>query len=176
MTDKLSRLLRYDWPLHFVLLLTNWLPDNVVFLRWRGAVASPFLRSCGRRLKLGRDVTFYNPSQIHLGQDVYVAKGTWFMAGEDIRVGDEVLIGPYCVLVSSSHTRFNGSFRFGAPERAPVTIGRGCWLAAHVVVTAGATIGQGTLVAAQGVVTGELPCNVLAGGQPATVLKHYSDS
>ncbi|MCO5259133.1 MAG: hypothetical protein M9916_03230 [Crocinitomicaceae bacterium] len=55
---NLIRLLRYDWPLHFVLLLTNWLPDNVVFLRLRGYLAHFFFLSCGKNLRLGRNLTF----------------------------------------------------------------------------------------------------------------------
>ncbi len=69
------RLLRYDLPLHFVLRLTNWLPDNVMFIRLRGRLARPFFKSCGTRLGLGRNITFYNPSKIEIGEDVYIGYG-----------------------------------------------------------------------------------------------------
>lgn len=172
---KLKRLVRYDWPAHFMLLLTNWLPDNPVFLRLRGFLVSPFLGSCGRNLRLGRNVTFYNPSRVHIGSDVYIAFGCWFMAGDDIRIEDEVLFGPYYVIVSSSHTRVNGSFRFGLPALAAIRIGKGTWLGAHVVVAAGAYIGSGTLVAAGAVVTGRLEDNVLAAGLPAKPVRALND-
>lgn len=171
----LKRLLRYDWPLHFAIVLTNWLPDNVIFLRLRGKLVRPFLKHCGPNLRLGRNVTFYNPSRIRLGRDVYVAQGTWFMAGEEIWVGDEVLFGPYCVVVSSNHTRVNGSFRFGHGQQVPISIGRGCWLGAHVTVAAGASVGDGVLVAANSVVTGALPVDCLAAGLPAKPLKWLVD-
>jgi hypothetical protein len=45
MLKKLYRLQRFDWPLHFVLLFTNWLPDNVFFMNLRGFFASFFLRN-----------------------------------------------------------------------------------------------------------------------------------
>lgn len=170
---KLKRLLLHDWPVHFLLLITNWLPDNVFVLRLRGALVSPFLGSCKGNLRLGRNITFYNPSQIYLGKDVYIAYGSWFMAGERITVGDEVLFGPYCVVVSSNHTKEDGSFRYGTPKQRPILIGDGCWLAAHVVVAAGTTIGHGTLVAANAAVTESLPAHVLAAGQPAKVVKVY---
>jgi maltose O-acetyltransferase len=172
----LKRLVRYDWPLHFVLLLTNWLPDNVIFLRLRGWLARPFLGRCGYNLRLGRNVTFYNPSAISLGRDVYVAQGTWFMAGETITVADEVLFGPYCVIVSSNHSRVNGSFRFGPAQREPISIGRGCWFGAHVTVAAGSTVGDGVLVAANSVVTGEIPADHLAAGLPARVIRPLDDA
>jgi len=168
---KPLRLFRYDWPLHFVLLLTNWLPDNTVFLRLRGLLVSPFLGACGRNLRLGRNITFYNPSRIHLGNDVYVAFGCWFMAGEDITVEDEALFGPYCVIVSSNHSYTSGSFRFGSPVPAPIHIGRGSWLGAHVVVTGGSRVGAGTLVGAGAVVTSDLEDNVIAVGVPARAIR-----
>lgn len=95
------------------------------------------------------------------------------MADADIHVGDEVLFGPYCVTVSSNHTRHNGSFRFGPTERAPIEIGAGSWLAAHVVVSAGSRIGKGTLVGAHALVLGDIPEHVMVGGQPARVLKDF---
>jgi acetyltransferase-like isoleucine patch superfamily enzyme len=169
--NKLHRLLRYDWPAHFVLLLTNWLPDNVPFLGLRGALLRPFLGSCGRNLRVGRNVTFYNPSELRLGRDVYIACGTWFMAGAAIEVGDEVLFGPYCVIVSSEHGREGRSFRFGKGRTAPIIIGNGCWLAAHVTVTAGVTIGSGCLVAAGAVASSSVPDDTMAGGVPARVIR-----
>lgn len=168
---NLHRLLRYDFPLHFFLLLTNWLPDNVLFLRLRGALVRPFLGKCGINLRLGRNVTFYNPSSITLGKDVYIAQGTWFMAGERITVGDEVLVGPYCVIVSANHTRKGRSYRYGATQLAPISISNGCWLAAHVTVTAGTTIGEGCLIAANSVIRGTIPGDVVAAGVPAKVIK-----
>ncbi len=97
------------------------------------------------------------------------------MAGESITLEDEVLLGPYCVIVSSSHSRTGGSFRFGTPSLVPIHIGEGCWLGAHVIVTAGARIGAGTLVGAGAVVTGDLGDNVLAVGLPAKAIRSFDD-
>jgi len=172
---KIVRLLRHDLPLHFVLILTNWLPDNTVFLRFRGWLARPFLASSGSGLRLGRNVTLFNPSEISFGEAVYVAQGCWFMAGAPIRVGNEVLFGPYCVVVSSSHTRRYRSFRFGPSDRKAIEIGDGSWLASHVVVTNGSVIGQGSAVGSHSVVKGKIPADSLAVGQPARVVKMLSD-
>jgi acetyltransferase-like isoleucine patch superfamily enzyme len=169
--SKTIRLMLHDLPLHFVLLLTNWLPDNTVFLRLRGALAAPWFGECGRNLRLGRNLTFYNPSRMHFGSDIYVAQGCWFMAAADIIIGSEVLFGPYCVVVTANHTRRNRSFRFGSPAAAPVHVASGTWLGGHVTVTAGSSIGAGTVVAANSVVVGEIPDDVLAAGAPATVQK-----
>jgi acetyltransferase-like isoleucine patch superfamily enzyme len=124
---------------------------------------------------MGRNISFYNPSRVHLGKDVYIAYGCWFMAGEHIWVGAGVLFGPYCVIVSANHTRQNRSFRFGAGRVAPIEIGNGTWIASHVTLTAGSTVGDGALVAAGSVVTGEVPSDSVVGGVPARVLKVLTD-
>ena len=108
--NKYIRLLRYDFPMHIVLLITNWLPDNVIFIRLRGKLASPFFKKCGRNLGLARNITFYNPSTISLGSDVYFGHGCW-VAGP-FNVEDEVLFGPYCVIAPGNHQRINNSYRF----------------------------------------------------------------
>jgi acetyltransferase-like isoleucine patch superfamily enzyme len=176
MFQNLYRNLRYDWPVHFILFFTNWLPDNVVVLRMRGALIKHFLGSCGANLRLGRNIVFYNPSSIHIGKDVYIAYGCWFMAGERITIGNEVLFGPYCVAASSNHTKLNNSFRYGKPLKSPITIGYGSWIAAHVTLTAGCSIGRGNLIAAGAVVNGIFPDNVIVAGIPAQIIKDNKDA
>ena len=114
--SKIFRLFRYDWPLHFILLLTNWMPDNVFVIRLRGKLASPFFKKCGKKLGIGRGVTFYNPSQIEIGDWVYIAYGCWLQGSFGIKISDEVLFGPYVVVATSNHTRQEGSWRFGPPS------------------------------------------------------------
>ena len=167
MKNKLTRLLKYDLPLHFVILLTNWLPDMVIILRLRGWLAKPFFGKCGKNLRLGRNVIFYNPQNIAIGNDVYVAYGNWFSAGEKIELDDEVMIGPYCVFASSNHTRKNGSFRYGKPEKSPVFVGKGCWIAAQCTILAGSKIECGSLLAANSVASGTLAKDMLFAGSPA---------
>ncbi len=168
---KLFRLLRYDWPLHVVLVLTNWLPDNTVFLRFRGFLVQPFFGKCGDNFRLGRNITFYNPSQIFIGKDVYFASGCWVMAGDKIKIEDEVMFGPFCVVVSSKHQRKGQSFRYGMPLHKPIFIDSGTWVAAHVIISAGSNIGKGCLVAAGAVVNGNFPDGSMVGGVPAHVIK-----
>lgn len=163
--------IRYQWPLHFVILLTNWLPDNVFFLKLRGKLAAPFLGSCGKSLRIGRDITFYNSQNIHIGSNVYIAKGNWFNGSSKITIGDEVIFGPYSVISASNHTMLDDSFRYGPPVRKPITIGAGSWIAGNCSITAGVTIGKGALIAGSSAVTKDIPDFHMAGGVPAKVIK-----
>lgn len=173
---KLFRLLRYDWPLHFVLLFTNWLPDNVVFLRIRGFLIRPYFGKCGSDLRVGRNIQFHNPELINLGKHVYIAYGCSIMAIDQIRIEDEVMLSPYCVVISGNHTSVNGSYRYGPAQLGPIAIGKGSWIASHVVITAGCTIGENSLIAANAVVTKDIPANVIAGGIPAKIIKRNPSS
>lgn len=170
--QHLGKYLRYDWPCHFVLLLTNWLPDNVIFLKIRGWLVRPFLGKCGIDLEVGRNVTFYNSKNIQIGNHVYLAYGCHLMAIDTISINDDVLFGPYCVISSGNHRYQNGSFRFTEPESRPICIDSGCWIGAQAVITAGCSLGKGCLIGAGAVVTGDLPEGVLAGGIPARVIRN----
>ena len=166
--------LRYAIPLWFVQLLTNWLPENRITIRIRGALVRPFLSKCGGNLQLARGVTFLNVSGIEIGSDVYIATGCWIDGIGGLTIEDEVKISPYVVITTTSHCFKDNSVRFGGSRRRPVKIGKGTWVAAHVVIT-GAKIGSGAIVGANTVVTRDLPDNVFAAGTPAKVISPRVD-
>lgn len=168
---KIKRLLRYDWPLHFVLLFTNWFPDNVALIRIRGRLATPFFKKCGKNLGLGRNLTFYDPSKIEIGKDVYIAYGCWFSAGFGICIGDEAQFGPYVVLTTASHTRQDRSYRYGLFEGQQILIGKGTWIGAHCILAAGTQIGNGSAVGANSFVNSIIPEDVVCAGSPVKVIK-----
>jgi acetyltransferase-like isoleucine patch superfamily enzyme len=136
-------------------------------------MATPFFGQCGRDLRLGRNVTFYNPSQIMLGDNVYIAYGCWFMAGDSkITIKDAVLFAPYVVISAGNHTLQDGSFRYSTPIYEKITIGLGCWIGSHVTINAGAEIGAGCLIASNASVTkGSIPSDSLLAGVPAEIKK-----
>jgi acetyltransferase-like isoleucine patch superfamily enzyme len=173
--NKIYRLLRFDLPLHFVLTFTNWLPDTVTSLRLRGFLARPFFKKCGKHVGIGRHVTFYNPSNISIGNWVYIAYGCWFSASKEIVIEDEVLLGPYNIIATSNHTRLNGSFRFGVPDSDSIILKKGSWLGASCSVLKGASIGKGSVIAANSVVVGEVPDNCMFAGSTSIIKKYYAE-
>jgi len=170
---NLARHFRYTWPLHFLLLLTNWLPDNVIFLKLRGWLISPFLGSCAGKLMVGRNVSLQNSEKIHIGERVYLGYGSCFLATAKIHIGNHVHIAPYCVIVSADHVRINDSFANKELKSAPVHIMDNSWLGAHVVVTAGSFIAPGSCVAAGAVVCESFEEAALLGGVPAKIIRFY---
>jgi FkbH-like protein len=87
-------------------------------------------------------------------------------ASHRIEIGDDVSIGPYCVLVDAEAAGIEGT---AAP--APITIGDRAWLASRVTLLPGATVGAGSVITAGSIVEGSIPPGVVAGGVPARVLR-----
>lgn len=167
--------LRWALPLWFVGLLTNWLPENRIVLRFRGSLVRPFLSHCGRNFQLGAYVTLRETHRMSVGNDVYIARGAWMNAAGGLTVEDEVVLGPYVVISTTQHVFRDRSVRFGGNIARPVVIGRGTWIGAHASVKCGTRIGQGSLIAANAFVSRDLPDRVIAGGVPAEIIKPNED-
>lgn len=173
--DELRLQLRYVLPLWFIQLITNWWPDNRVTIKLRGAMARPFIKKCGKNFTLGSGVTLNNPHNLHIGDNVYIARGTWLNALGGLTIEDEVVIAPYVVISTLQHVFKNGSVRFGGSTAAPVHIGKGSWLAAHVSVKCGVSIGKGNLIAANAFVVKDTEDFRVMGGVPAKDIKLNED-
>ncbi|MBU1259551.1 MAG: acyltransferase [Planctomycetes bacterium] len=162
--------IRYPLPLWIVQLTTNWLPENRVTIRLRGAFIRPFLRSCGKNLQLARNITFLNPHGIQIGDNVYIATGCWIDGIGGLIIEDKVELSPFVVITTSSHCFKDNSVRFGGSRTAPVHIGKGSWVASHATIVSGCSIGSGTIIGSNAVVTKDIPDNVFACGVPAKVI------
>lgn len=169
---KAYRLIRYNWPLHFILLFTNWLPDNIIFLKLRGLLARPFFKKCGKNLMLGRNLTLNDSPHIEIGDNVYIAYGCWFSVSDGLVIEDEVMFGPYCVIATSNHTPIEGSFRYGPSLGSRISIGRGSWIGSHCVIVEGATIGCGVKIGANSIVHTSTIDHSLYAGSPVQFIKH----
>ncbi|RYJ45592.1 acyltransferase [Flavobacterium beibuense] len=172
---SLKNQLFYVLPLWFVQLITNWLPDNRLVIGFRGWLAHFFIKECGKRFQLGRDVTLLNTSNLRIGDDVYIAKGSWLNAMGGLSIEDEVVIAPYVVVSTLQHVFKDNSVRFGGSIAGEVHIGKGTWLAAHSSVKCGVTIGKGNLVAANSFVVKSTKDNVILSGVPAVFVKKNED-
>jgi len=162
--------LRYALPIWLVGFLTDWWPDNRITIRLRGAMYRPFLGRCGKRFTCARRVTFLHPHGLTIGANVYFATGGWIEGLGGVTIGDDVMFSPYVVITSSAHCFLNGSVAEGGSRTAPVSVGRGSWVASHAVLAAGARVGEGCLIGANAVVTREVPDHMMAGGVPAKVI------
>lgn len=86
-----------------------------------------------------------------------------------ITIGNDVMLGPYVVIASSSHDHGAAGepmhVRGHVPQ--PVVIGNDVWVGAHAVIRGGVRIGDGAVVAAGAVVTKDVDAAAIVGGVPA---------
>ena len=175
--ERILNRIRYDYPLHFIIVLTNWFPNSVTFYRLRGMLARPFFGSCGVNLRINRNIEFLNASSMKIGKNVYMGAGCVLLAMADITIGDEVMLSPYVVVTSGKHTKKNGSYQFNPESPSPITIGEGSWIGAHTTIVAGAHIGKGCVIGSNAaVIRGNIPDNAFAAGVPAVVKRIDKDS
>ncbi|WP_404714006.1 sugar O-acetyltransferase [Sphingomonas sp. MMS24-J13] len=111
---------------------------------------------------------------IRIGRNVFINQNCTMYDLGGIEIGDDVMIGPNVSLLTSSHL-IEPSRRRDHVIARPIVIGRNVWIAAGVSVIGGVTIGENSVVAAGSVVTRDVPANVLAGGNPARIIRKIGE-
>jgi maltose O-acetyltransferase len=108
---------------------------------------------------------------LHVGARTFVNFGLVALDVAQIRIGDDVQIGPRVQLLTPTHPLEPELRREKWEAAEPIAIGDNAWLGGGVVVCPGVTIGADTVVGAGAVVTRDLPPRVLAVGAPARVVR-----
>ena len=82
------------------------------------------------------------------------------------------------VILTSSHKyRDASSLPYGIEdEKAPVIIGKGCWIGWGAMIKPGVTIGDGAIIAMGSVVVNDVNKGEIAGGNPAKVINKRPDA
>lgn len=117
---------------------------------------------------------------IHIGADTFINSGCVFLDCAEIRIGANVLIGPGVQLLTATHPVRASDRMVPAEERAPgrspyrtqahpIRIGDNVWVGAGTIVVPGVTIGDNVTIGAGSLVTGDIPADALAYGQPCRV-------
>ena len=115
-------------------------------------------------------------TQLHLGARCFANYGLVALDVAEIRIGDDVQIGPNVQLLTPTHP-LDRDLRQAKWEAArPITIGDNVWLGGGAIVLPGVTIGAHTVVGAGSVVTRDLPAEVVAVGNPARVVRRLRDA
>lgn len=120
-------------------------------------------------------VVFRKAENITLGADTRIQPYCciWASPKSRITIGDHTGIGPGTMIFSSNHQFEPGSpYHTQAWTERDVIIGRDVWVGAGSVILPGVTIGDGCVVAAGSVVTRDIPANTIVGGVPAKLIKN----
>jgi len=138
----------------------------------------------GRGIRLGRGVQLFEGVRLVIGElednrraDLYIGDRSivnvyGYLSGEGgLHIGEKVLVGPHCRILSAGHEIDDGSEAVmdAGLTYGPVRIGDGVWLGAGVTVLPGVNIGKGAVVGAGSLVTRDIPDFAVAVGAPARV-------
>ena len=92
-----------------------------------------------------------------------------------IEIGDDTMIAANVIIVDSDfHAAWPPEQRWTSSTNAfdkEVVIGRRVWIGMNTVVLKGSRIGDNSIIGAGSVVSGDIPANVLAAGNPARVIR-----
>ncbi|WP_222845120.1 acyltransferase [Halomonas nanhaiensis] len=94
-----------------------------------------------------------------------------------VSIEDNVGFGPNVFINDASHGlgSVNVAFKYQPLSGPyPITIGKGCWIGANVVIMPGVNIGMYSVIGANSVVTKNIPAYSIAVGAPAKVIKQWN--
>lgn len=161
---KLKVSILYSW---FVKTITYFLPNHPVFMRFRGFLYSIMMKKCGRDFQVASTVTINSLAGLEVGNNVYIAHNT-VIIGTEIKIRNEVIIGPNCIISSGNHTFKDNSFRYGKSMTKGVVIEDGCWIAGNCSVLGGAVLPRQSILAAGAVLNKKMTEEKsIYGGVPA---------
>ena len=108
---------------------------------------------------------------VHFGKNVYANFNLTLVDDTHIYVGDNTMFGPNVTVATAGHPILPELRERGYQYNAPVHIGKNCWIGAGAIILPGITLGDNVVVGAGSVVTGDLPSNVVAVGNPCWILR-----
>lgn len=117
-------------------------------------------------------------SCIEIGDNVGIS-GSTLNASKLIKIGNNVLIGSGCLITDTDSHPINWEDRLiddvEKIKSAPIIIEDNVFIGARSIILKGVTIGKCSVIAAGSVVTHSIPANVVAGGNPAKIIKKLID-
>jgi acetyltransferase-like isoleucine patch superfamily enzyme len=110
---------------------------------------------------------------VSIGANTQINPFTVIYGCSDIRIGNNVMIAPHCMIVSGTHNHHQTDIpmRFaGSPSKGPIVIEDDVWIGANCTIVDNITIGTGAVIGANSVVTKDVPSFSIVGGVPAKII------
>ena len=157
----------------FLMRVKRWICRT---LYYSFAMKLPASADRGGALPAHRNVNFEHGA--HFDSDLTIGDfsgvGIDCNVGGSVTIGDHVMMGPECVLLSHNH-RFDRldipMCQQGFSEEQPIHIGNDVWIGTRAIILPGVTVGDHSVVGAGAVVTKDVPPYAVVGGVPAKILK-----
>ena len=127
---------------------------------------------CGEKVNIERKAYFGNGANICIGS--YSGIGVNAIIPNDTIIGDYVMMGPNCYILSQNHAFDRVDIPMGLQgftETKRTIIEDDCWIGRDVLMTPGRHISQGSIIAARCCLTKDFPPFSVVGGNPSKFIK-----
>lgn len=112
---------------------------------------------------------------ILVGDNLYIGYNCVILDQAKVTIGDNCIISPQVGIYTLAYP-VNMERRLAGYEYArPVTIGNNVWIGAGSIIKPGTTIGEGSVIEPGSVVDSDIRDHVIAGGNPAKVIKEIDE-
>ena len=113
---------------------------------------------------------------LHLGDYVYANFNLTLVDDGHIYVGNHVMFGPNVMITTANHPVDPKLRLRGLQYNKDVRIDDNAWIGAGVMILPGVHIGKNSVIGAGSVVTGDLPDNVIAVGNPCRIIRSVTEA
>lgn len=151
-------------------------PDSVISIGDNVRIGSDFARA-GIALYSKCKIQAFCSSRILIGDGVALLGTSITCRSTTIAIGNGTIIAPNVIIVDSDfHAVWPPENRTFNPSQndKSVLIGNNVWIGMNSIILKGVNIGENSVIAAGSVVVKDIPANVVAGGNPARILKQLA--
>ncbi len=105
---------------------------------------------------------FYNDfeAELRIGKNFYINRNGYIACSKKIIIGDNVTIGPNCIIIDSDHD-FYSTDRKNNYIKGEILIGSNVWIGANCTILKNVKIGDNAVISAGCVVSKDVPANTI---------------
>ena len=141
----------------------------------RSDIMRRLFKAVGKNVWIEPDFRCEFGKNISIGDDVYINFGCVILDCGQVKIGNQVLIGPNVGIYDANHALDAEERMDGALLPGKVTIGNRVWIGGGTIILPNVTIGDDTVIGAGSIVTHDIPSGVVAVGNPCHVLREITD-
>ena len=141
----------------------------------RSDIMRRLFKAVGKNVWIEPDFRCEFGKNISIGNDVYINFGCVILDCGQVKIGNQVLIGPNVGIYDANHALDAEERMDGALLPGKVTIGNRVWIGGGTIILPNVTIGDDTVIGAGSIVTHDIPSDVVAVGNPCNVLRKITD-
>ena len=133
------------------------------------------LGKCGESIHIEQPFHCDYGYNIEVGNNFYSNYNLTILDVGKVVIGENVMIAPNVSIYTAGHPIHPDSRNSGYEYGIGVAIGHNVWIGGSVVINPGVTIGDNAGIGSGSVVTGDIPANVVAAGNPCRVLRQITE-